>query len=90
MESILTDYSETLQFILQFLRNEGFQESESILLKEIQQKLPELLVETIAGSDVNTLEQPSSSEVDCIHEQVGMQLCMHLASELTMTFYSLT
>ena len=68
MENLLAGYSDTLQFILQFLHTEGFQEAENVLMQEIEKRLPVLLEEKIAAgglgsSSVSNATEPEVGEV---------------------------
>jgi hypothetical protein len=59
MENLLAGYSDTLQFILQFLHTEGFQESEKTLLQEIEGRLPLLLDEKISAGAMDSRAVPN-------------------------------
>ena len=69
MENLLAGYSDTLQFILQFLHTEGFQEAENVLMQEIEKRLPVLLEEKIAAGSLassgvsNATTEPEVGEV---------------------------
>uniref|UniRef100_A0A061RLX5 Kinase family protein n=1 Tax=Tetraselmis sp. GSL018 TaxID=582737 RepID=A0A061RLX5_9CHLO len=49
LENFLSGYSDTLEFILEFLRSEGFQTTERALLTEIEERLPSLLEQRMAS-----------------------------------------
>ena len=59
MENLLAGYSDTLQFILQFLHTEGFQESEKTLLQEIERRLPSLFEEKILAGAIDGRAVPN-------------------------------
>ncbi len=73
MENLLAGYSDTLQFILQFLHTEGFKESEKTLLQEIERRLPLLIEEKISAGAMDSRSVPktivSEQEFDVVRRR---------------------